>query len=240
MKRARRHQRFSAGLAFGLLALIAELHGSQPHAPSRRRPPRRLALLGRRVLPVPARRGEARRSAPAGAARLALRPGAHGRSGRTAGAGNRRQERGAAAAPAARPLAAALDARLPHDLDLLPPADRRRAGRLRALAAARALAAQLGAARLRRARRARRARLERGRLLAARVRALRRGHLCPRRQDRPPGRAAARRARAHELPPPRENCSASPSRAVRRPSPRSPRTTPRARGTLSSRPGEVE
>jgi len=27
MKRARRHQRFSAGLAFGLLALIAELTG---------------------------------------------------------------------------------------------------------------------------------------------------------------------------------------------------------------------
>ena len=44
----------------------------------------------------------------------------------------------------------------------------------------------------------------------------------------------------HDRAPPRENSSASPSRAVRRPSPRNPRTTPRARGTVSSRPGEVE
>ena len=240
MQRARRHQRISSGLAFALLALIAELTGRSlthrldvgRHVGSRYSGaeyyPFLLAAVKLGVALLLARLVwrfiRAQRAARAGRRVLA-----------TVG-----KARGAAAAPAARPLAAALDARLPDDLDLLPPADRRRAGRLRALAAARAVAAQLGAARLRRARRARRARLERGRLLAARVRALRRGHLRPRRQDRPPGRAAACRARAHELPPRRENCSASPSSAGRRPSPRSPRTTPRARGTLSSRPGEVE
>ena len=111
----------------------------------------------------------------------------------------------------------------------------------RALAAARALAAHLGAAGLRRARRARRARLGRGRLLAARVRALRRGHLRPRRTGRARRRrAAARRARPADRGRRRESSSASPSRADRLPCPRNPRTTPRARGTVSSRPGEVE
>ena len=55
------------------------------------------------------------------------------------------------------------------------------------------------------------------------------------------GRGERRASRTPARPrPPRENCSASPSRAGRRPSPRNPRTTPRARGTVSSRPGEVE
>ena len=242
MQRARRHQRFSAGLAFALLALIAELAGrSLTHRLNVGQHVELRELLGRRVLPVPARRGEARRRAAARAPGLALRPRAHGRAGRTARARGRRQGRGAAAAPAARPLAAPLGARVPHHLDLLPRPDRRRAGRLRALAAVRALAAHLGAAGVRRARRPRRARLERGRLLAARVRALRRGHLRPRRSGRARRRrAAARRARPADRGSRRESSSASPSRAGRLPSPRNPRTTPRARGTVSSRPGEVE
>ena len=77
--------------------------------------------------------------------------------------------------------------------------------------------------------------------LAARVRALRARTPAP----APTGfgtaqvdcRASRTRGRPRSR---RESSSASRSRAARRPSPRSPRTAPRARGTVSSRPGEVE
>src|SRR6476619_6117130 len=130
MQRARRHQRFSAGLAFGLLALIAELFGR--------------SLTHR------------------------LNVGQHVSSSGYSGA-----EYYPFLLAAVKLLVALLLARLAWRFVRAHTAAR--AGRLRALAAVCALAAHLGSAGLRRARRPRRRRLGRGRLLAARVRALRRG-----------------------------------------------------------------
>ncbi len=67
VQRARRHNRFFSALAFGLLALVAELAGrSLAHRLDVGRHVRSPSYSGRRLLPVPARGGEARRSAPAG------------------------------------------------------------------------------------------------------------------------------------------------------------------------------
>ena len=240
MQRARRHQRFSAGLAFALLALIAELfrrsltHRLNVGQPSARR------LLGRRVLPVPAGRSEAPCRAAARAAGLALLARTRGRAGGTARARGRRQGRGAAAAPAVRPLAAPLGARVPHHLDLLSrPADAEQAASGRwplfapwlhtsALPVFAVLAVLVALA---------------WGAVASWLREYERYAEDP--WAPPIGSAVATAScRASRTPgrprPPRESSSPWPSRAVRRPSPRNPRATPRARGTVSSRPGEVE
>ena len=184
MQRARRHQRVSAGLAFALLALVAELAGrSLTHRLDFGRHVATPSYSGADYYPfllAGVKLGVALLFA-----RLAwrfVRAHAAARAGRRvlATVGSR-----PAPAPRVRlelsppPLARSL----PRHLDLLPRPARRRAGRGRTLAAVLALAAQLGAAGVRRARRARGARVERRRVLAERVRAVRAGHVRPRRAD---------------------------------------------------------
>src|SRR5919197_62655 len=169
--------------------------GTQPCAPARRRAACVLAqLLGRGLLPVPARGREARGRAPAGAARMAVRPRPRRGSRGAAGARGAREEAKAGASRPARALAAALARRVHGHLRLRAGPRRRGPSRNGALATPLAVAAYLGAPGLRRARGARRARVERGLALAERVRALRARHLRSRRAALVRRSAAARAA----------------------------------------------
>ena len=154
MERARRHQRLLSALAFGLLALVAELAGRSLTHRLELRPPRRDAeLRGRRLLPVPARRREGRRSRSLLArARLALRPRA--RAARAGGAARARRHGAPRALPRLRldALAAALARVLRASTSVFYLVQTDAEGARRPLAAALAVAAHLGAARLRRAR----------------------------------------------------------------------------------------
>ena len=153
MERARRHQRLLSALAFGLLALVAELAGrSLTHrldfgrhvaAPSYAHAdyyPILLAVVKGGIALLLARLCSGASSRARSAERAALRL----LGGRAA--------RCRAPVRAVRPALARL---LPPDLADLPRADRRRGRRGRPLAAARAVAALLGAAGLRGARRPR-------------------------------------------------------------------------------------
>ena len=195
MQRARRHQRFSAGLAFALLALIAELAGrSLTHRLNVGRHVRSSAYSGAEYYPF------LLAAVKLGVALLLARLAWRFVRAHTAARAGRRvlAAVGKDAAPLPRlrlDSRRASGARVPHHLDLLSLPDRRRAaasGRwplfapwlhtsalpvFAVLAVLVALAWSAVASWL------------------ARIRALRRGHLRPRRQGRPPGRAAARRAR---------------------------------------------
>ena len=215
----------------------------QPHAPSRRRPSRRLARYSGAEY-YPFLLAAVKLGVALLLARLVWR---FVRAQRAARAGRRvlatvGKAPGAAAPPAARPLAAALDARLPDDLDLLPPADRRRAGRLRALAVVRALAAQ-----------ARRCRSSRCSPCSSRSPGAGSPPGCANTSATPrtpapaqagsarPSRAAAcPRTRLHE----RRRATRTVRPRLREPTAAPPRVArgqrPEPAGPLSSRPGEVE
>src|SRR5215813_9962609 len=153
MERARRHQKALARVALIFLALCAE-----PVASPRLRPPRRgIELLGRRLLPDPARRREGRPRVDARAACLALRQGdASAPDSRCALPPN----------GAHRALAEAVALLLPRDVADLPRTDGRRGDLDRPLALARAVAAHRRPARLRRSLRRRGGGLPRRRAVA--------------------------------------------------------------------------
>src|SRR3954464_13251130 len=219
MQRARRHQRFSAGLAFALLALVAELagrslthrldfgrHVASPSYSGAEYYPfllaavkLGLALVVARVVWRFARAHIAARTArrvlsavgstPAPAPRVP--PALPPRPSRPA-----------------RALAATLAVVVPGDVDLLSRPAGRGAARLRAVAPGRTLAAHVGVAGLRDPRGLRGRRLGRRQTLAARVRALRRGDL----GAGGPPRARRHAASAHR---PHRDRSRSSSQALR-------------------------
>src|SRR5439155_6980542 len=150
---------------------------AQPDPPDQPRAARRDAeLLGLRLLPDPARRGQGRDRAAARPPCLARRAGAFGRAGGTAP----HRQASAPAPPAADAVDAALPRLLRADVGDLPRPERHRGRRGRPVAAARAVAALVRAAGIRGVERPVRARVERGPKLARRLRGVRRGERRPR------------------------------------------------------------